>query len=69
MASLRTCPHTMDDRVILSGTKLRKALSEGKEVVDHFGREEVLEILREYYGGLTEKVEVKMQSAASGENM
>ena len=69
MASLRTCPHTKDDRVILSGTKLRKALSEGKEVVDHFGREEVLEILREYYGGLTEKVEVKMQSAASGENM
>jgi sulfate adenylyltransferase len=69
MASLRTCPHTKDDRVILSGTKLRKALSEGKEVVDHFGREEVLVILREYYAGLTEKVEVKMQGAASGSKM
>ena len=69
MASLRTCPHGKDDRVILSGTKLRKALSEGQEVVDHFGREEVLDILRAYYQGLTEKVEVKMQGAASGDTM
>lgn len=69
MASMRTCPHTKEDRVILSGTKLRKALSEGAEVVDHFGRDEVLEILRGYYSGLTEKVEVKMQKAASGSAM
>jgi sulfate adenylyltransferase len=69
MASLRTCPHTKDDRVILSGTKLRKALSEGAQVVDHFGREEVLVRLRAYYAGLTEKVEVKMQGAASGSAM
>ncbi len=69
MASLRTCPHTKEDRVILSGTKLRKALSEGAEVPDHFGREEVLTILRAYYEGLTEKVEVKMQKAASGGSM
>jgi sulfate adenylyltransferase len=69
MASLRTCPHNKEDRVILSGTKLRKALSEGAEVVDHFGREEVLVILRAYYAGLTEKVEVKMQGAASGASM
>ncbi|MEZ0574622.1 sulfate adenylyltransferase [Halodesulfovibrio aestuarii] len=69
MASLRTCPHSKEDRVILSGTKLRKALSEGAEIPDHFGRDEVLVILREYYEGLTEKVEVKMQGAASGESM
>ena len=69
MASLRTCNHTKEDRVILSGTKLRKALSEGAEVVDHFGRDEVLEHLRKYYGSLTEKVEVKMQGAASGADM
>lgn len=69
MASLRTCNHTKDDRVILSGTKLRKALSEGAEVVDHFGRDEVLTHLRAYYEGLTEKVEVKMQGAASGAAM
>ena len=69
MASLRTCNHGKEDRVILSGTKLRKALSEGAEVVDHFGREEVLVLLRSYYQGLTEKVEVKMQGAASGAAM
>jgi len=69
MASLRTCNHTKEDRVILSGTKLRKALSEGAEIVDHFGRDEVLTHLRAYYEGLTEKVEVKMQGAASGDAM
>ncbi|OKY76233.1 MAG: sulfate adenylyltransferase [Desulfobulbaceae bacterium DB1] len=69
MASLRTCPHDKSNRVILSGTKLRKALSEGAVIPDHFGREEVLVILREYYEGLTEKVAVKMQGAASGSAM
>lgn len=69
MASLRTCPHGKEDRVVLSGTKLRKALSEGAPVADHFGRDEVLDILREYYSTLTEKVEVKMQGAASGAAM
>ncbi|MBT8360092.1 MAG: sulfate adenylyltransferase [Deltaproteobacteria bacterium] len=69
MASLRTCNHDKDSRVILSGTKLRKALSDGAEVVDHFGRDEVLTHLRAYYEGLTDKVEVKMQSAASGDTM
>ena len=62
MASMKTCPHDAEDRLLLSGTKLRKALSEGTEVPDHFSRPEVLEILREYYGSLKdgEKVEVKL---------
>jgi sulfate adenylyltransferase len=68
MASLRTCPHGKDDRVLLSGTMLRKMLSEGKELPDHFGRDEVVAILREYYEGLTEKVEIKMHSAATGDS-
>jgi sulfate adenylyltransferase len=66
---MRTCPHTKEDRVILSGTKLRKALSEGQDVPDHFGRDEVLVLLRDYYENLTEKVEVKMQKAASAADM
>ncbi len=62
MASMKTCPHSAEDRLLLSGTKLRKALSEGSEVPDHFSRPEVLTILREYYGSLKddEKVEVKL---------
>ncbi len=66
MASMRTCPHGKEDRVLLSGTMLRKMLSEDKELPDHFGREEVVDILREYYEGLTEKVEVKLHGAATG---
>jgi len=62
MASMKTCPHGAEDRLLLSGTKLRKALSEGTEVPDNFSRPEVLTILREYYGSLKddEKVEVKL---------
>ncbi|MDX1693635.1 MAG: sulfate adenylyltransferase [Ketobacteraceae bacterium] len=62
MASMRTCPHEAEDRVLVSGTKLRKALSEGGEIPANFSRPEVLEILSEYYGSLAdhEKVEVKL---------
>jgi sulfate adenylyltransferase len=62
MASMKTCPHDAADRLLLSGTKLRHALSSGDEVPDHFSRPEVLEILRAYYAGLKddEKVEVKL---------
>jgi len=67
MASLRTCPHAKEDRVLLSGTILRKMLSEGGELPDHFGRDEVVAILREYYEGLTEKVEIKTHKAAMGD--
>lgn len=67
MASLRTCPHGKEDRVLLSGTMLRKLLSEGGQLPDHFGRDEVIAILREYYEGLEEKVEVKLHGAATGD--
>lgn len=66
MASMKTCPHTKEDRLLLSGTMLRKALSEGGEVPAEFSRPEVLAILREYYSALEEKVEIKLHRAATG---
>jgi sulfate adenylyltransferase len=62
MASARTCPHGDDDRLLVSGTKLRKWLSEGAEVPAEFSRPEVLEILRQYYATIDAKdrVEVKL---------
>lgn len=69
MASMKTCPHAKEDRLFLSGTALRKALSEGGDVPAEFSRAEVLKILREYYGGLKEedKVEVKLHGHATGD--
>ena len=52
MASGRTCPHTDADRLQVSGTQLRKSLSEGKPVPAEFSRAEVLEVLREHYASL-----------------
>src|SRR5262245_22148388 len=55
MASDRTCPHGDNDRLQVSGTQLRKWLSEGNPVPAEFSRPEVLEVLREYYAGLAER--------------
>ena len=62
MSSMKTCPHDASERLLLSGTKLRKMLSEGTDVPDHFSRPEVLTILRTYYQGLSaaDNVEVKI---------
>jgi sulfate adenylyltransferase len=62
MASARTCPHEGKDRLLVSGTKLRKWLSEGEAVPAEFSRPEVLAVLRDYYGTIKDedKVEVKL---------
>jgi sulfate adenylyltransferase len=62
MASAKTCPHDEKDRLLVSGTKLRKWLSEGDDVPAEFSRPEVLEILRAYYATIDakDKVEVKL---------
>lgn len=67
MASSKTCPHDADQHVKVSGTKLRKALSEDEEVPDNFSRPEVLDILRRYYANIAkeEREEVKLVGASA----
>src|SRR5574340_732716 len=72
MASMKTCPHeskaVIDEngnykggaRLLLSGTMLRKLMSEGKPVPSEFSRPEVIAVLKEYYDNLDEKVEIKL---------
>jgi sulfate adenylyltransferase len=67
MASMKTCPHPKEDRLFLSGTALRKGLSEGGDIPFEFSRPEVLAILKDYYAHLENKVEVKMHGHATGE--
>jgi sulfate adenylyltransferase len=79
MASMKTCPHTekavldeeggyvSGDRLLLSGTMLRKMRSEGKAVPKEFSKPEVVVLLREFYAELEDKVEVKLHGAATGD--
>ena len=79
MASMKTCPHeskaVIDDngnykggaRLLLSGTLLRKLMSEGKPVPSEFSRPEVIAILKQYYDSLEEKVTVELHGKATGE--
>ena len=67
MASMKTCPHPKEDRLFLSGTALRKGLSEGGDIPFEFSRPEVLAVLKDYYAHLENKVEVKMHGHATGD--
>ena len=79
MASMKTCPHeskaVIDEngaykggaRLLLSGTMLRKLMSEGKPVPSELSKPEVIAILKAHYDSLEEKVEVKLHKFATGD--
>ncbi|MHB8509142.1 MAG: sulfate adenylyltransferase [Candidatus Dormibacteria bacterium] len=47
MATTRTCPHGADERVVLSGTRVRELLRSGADLPEEFTRPEIAEILHE----------------------
>jgi sulfate adenylyltransferase len=55
MATGKTCPHSDADQIQISGTEQRRMLAGGEAIPPEFSRPEVVEILREYYGGLAGK--------------
>jgi sulfate adenylyltransferase len=51
MATGKTCPHDAEDRLAISGTRLREMFANGETIPAEFSRPEVADVLREFYDG------------------
>ena len=52
MATGRTCPHGEEDRLNISGTRLREMFANTEPIPKEFSRPEVLDVLQAYYDKL-----------------
>jgi sulfate adenylyltransferase len=52
MATGKTCPHSPENHISISGTQQREMLSTDAEIPPEFSRPEVVAILKEYYASL-----------------
>lgn len=52
MATGKTCPHGEEDRLAISGTRLREMFSRRETIPEEFSRREVVEVLQAYYDSL-----------------
>jgi sulfate adenylyltransferase len=49
MATARTCPHGAEDRLTISGTRLREMFAKHETIPEEFSRPEVIAVLQEFY--------------------
>ena len=52
MGTGRTCPHDGEDRLAISGTRLREMFANHEEIPAEFSRTEVVDVLQAYYDSL-----------------
>ena len=52
MATGKTCPHGAEDRLEISGTRLREMFAGREPIPVEFSRGEVVEVLQDYYDSL-----------------
>jgi len=52
MATGKTCPHKAEDRLAVSGTRLREMFANHETIPDEFSRREVVDVLQAYYDSL-----------------
>jgi sulfate adenylyltransferase len=54
MATGRTCPHGEEERLTISGTRLREMFAGHETIPPEFSRPEVIAVLQAYYDGMRE---------------